>query len=1193
MKYSLCALQHSYKLLLLLILIYSRGLYAQIDTENPPFRFKIQHFGAEDGLPNRNVLAMGQDHQGFVWLGTLNGAYQYDGNQFKPPLKLNKLPKGEYYSREVSRVGLDRNGNLWLGSYTDTGPQCGKKYLLKAGQIQPKTFKEVFHKEDPFKNDCIKYYVRSESNIFNYLVTHVGNIYWHSGQGDFRKIGDVDNSGQNPCAPTLFETRQKTLLVSQRITGSSKGCTLFELDSTGKILQKFTLSDFFAPVWKSYDGTIYLCRVSGDKSYLLSSNFKSNNIFYKLNKKGDVSAFSAQIDTSISKLIANDPFFYYKSFYVYDSRNELFWFGYEKKLIAWHPKLGTVFNSQEIIMPEINSFSGVMIDKTGAIWIRTENGVILITLENRQFNRYLYTDKKLNSDSKKYTTRGMVQIGDKLIVNTHQILIVDIKSGKHQPLFKSKDSLRFFSGQQCPLLYDRNGSLWCAHNALSKIELSSLNLYAYNLASKSGICTTILPFNKEWFWLGHHYGLSRFNVKEKKVYPYTAYNQFDELSRNIINGFFPDQHAGGIWVPASSGLYLLDTLKGVIARYSTREKSPAFLPFDHFTFIHPDRIHKQVYWLATLGGGLIRWNRKSGEYKQYTTKDGLSDNTIYAIYEDKLGRLWLPSNNGLMSFQKDTHQLSIYHVGDGIADDEFNLFSHYQAPDGRLFLGGINGITAFYPDQIPVDTEVKSPLLLTVFQKLDMNTGNMVDYTSEYKENNHIHLTSGDRLFSLTFTLLDFRYLHDFRLWYRIEGWQDKWVMQNSREIRINGLPAGNYTLQVKAQINNGKWVTKHIDIPVYVDAPFYFRLWFILLCVMLCISLGILLSHLRNQQLQKDKELLEYEVSVRTEKIAKDKALIEQQANQLKVNAMLKSRFLANVSHEFRTPLTLIIGPIKYIAQKVTDSSSLQLLAAMERNAEQLLLLVNDLLSLSKTDSQQLTLNEQPVDLALLVKQTVIDTFLPQAQYAGIDLQVTGVDEPCLMLLDGEKLITVIRNLISNSLRFTQKGGRIEIHLSEDDKTAKIEVKDTGAGIHPDDLPHIFDRYFQTNQLDKSLQGGTGIGLAICREYCSLWGGAIAVVSEQGKGSTFFVTYPKRSLAATNEELAKVNNSTLKTQTSHVTLEPVYSSLVEVSAQPELRRTLLLVDDNPDVLLYLKTILSPAFRLIFARNGNEALTLL
>lgn len=1160
----------------------SVGLAQSVPAKSPPFIVSVKHLTLEQGLPNRTVLALGQDAQGFVWIGTLGNAYRFDGRQFAPLPTVATTPQQQVYNPGFNEIRTDRRGNLWLaGTIVDNQRE---QYFIQRGQTRPHALDSAFGGSTRFGTDFICEFATATTNTFQYFRTRSGTIWRYSPEGKLRPI--FRHSGLvDVRQAVMHETDRHTLLVSLRPSPVATSRFVLELDSTGHICQRYTLPPRLdlSPVWQDTDGSLYLFHAfdwAGGANGTLADR---KTALYRLSPGGALTALSLGVSDTPSLV---------NSQLRYDARHGLFWLAGRHRLLAWHPTQGVVFDlsASSLLMATVQLCDQVFVDRTGVVWVGTANGVVLLTLEPNRFQRYLHLPET-ELATNRVSTRGMLQVGNRLLVNAEHTCWVDLQTGRSQPAFNSLQAGQRF----CAVIQTPDRTIWTFGNGGVRVKDNAL---LGQLADDQPLndYVSIWPAHQTKLWLGQQHGLSVFDTRQNQAYPFTRYNQFPELRQNLVAGFFPDKESAGVWLAASSGLYRLDTLRGIQARYSVRDTGKHHLPFDYITFMHPDPDSAGVYWLATHGGGLIRWNHTTGRYTHFTTKQGLSDNTIYAIYEDKYHRLWLPSNYGLMAFHRRTHQVQVFHTNDGIADEEFNLISHYRAPDGRLFLGGLNGITAFYPDQIQPEKPVLIPLQLTQYQKLATETGRMVDHLTEYRQQPQIRLTASDRLFRVSFGLLDYRYLDQARLWYRIRGWQENWVLQEGLDLSINGLPTGDYTLEVRAQTSNGVWASPVFRVPIGVDPPVYLRWWFLGLCVLLFSGGLMALWRWRNRQLTRETVRLEAEVARRTAQIERDKAIIaadkatiEQQAADLRASATLKSRFFANVSHEFRTPLTLILGPVQYLKKQTADPTGQALLGVIERNTQHQLTLVNNLFDLTRLDVQPLQLTEQPADLAQLVQQTVAN-FRPQAQHLNINLVVEGADTPCQMPFDSPKVETLLRNLIDNALRYTPWGGTITLRLEQADDQVRLSVSDTGRGIHPDDLPHIFDRYFQSAQAEQSGRGSLGLGLALCQEYCTLWGGTIGVQSTVGQGTCFTVSYPIRS----TPELPDGEMPTART--APVVPAPL-TPLGVVSEEPlpvaASNTRILLVEDNSDMVLYIQTLLAPHYAVQLAHNGREALDLL
>lgn len=1180
------------------------GARAQTHTYAPPFIVSTRHLTVEQGLPSRYVFTVGQDKQGFVWIGTLDNAYRFDGQHFHALPTAPKNRKSERYVPMVAHALTDPAGNLWLTGYLFG--EFAKLHILPPGKTHPLALEDVSKQANPFVRDPIAAFAyRNNQSSFHYILSTAGKLIRVNKQGRLGAIGQyADGRGADALLGQL-ETPRGTLLLTLTTAQTPAGSTLIEIDSSGHVVRRQTLPRAVKPVWCEPDGTVYLQAATPRKgrSQARLSAHRLDDFLFRLSPGGQLSPLP--IPFGPSPFADNDPALLADAHVRYDPFRKLFWISGMRTCFAWHPVHGVIFDLRhtDFYTNSMQLFRPAFLDWTGAVWFGTEDGVVMLTLEPDRFKRYLF-ERDPKSDAARSSIRGMVQQGNRLWVNAEQSLWLHPQTGQSEPVLPPGDTLRPYLKGLYPATGTRRGDIWAASTHLIHGDsvTRQTRVYPFPTGFAQNYGTALWHDGQQRVWIGHEHGLSVFTAQRKQIEVFKGYNQFSELAQNRINGFFPDKQAGGIWIAASSGLYLLDSLRGLTTRYSTQDGA---LPFNHILFVYPDPQQAGVYWLATQGGGLVRWNRYQRHYDQFTQKEGLSDNTLYAIYEDKYHRLWLPSNYGLMAFHRQTHQVQIFHTRNGITDEEFNRTAFYRLTDGQLFLGGLNGITVFSPDQIQPEKPVLTPLLVTQYHKLNTNTGEMVSYLPAYQQQNQVQLTAYDRLFSLAFSLLDYRHLGQTRLWYRIRGWQDNWVIQNQMELRINGLPPGNYTLDVRAETVNGDPVSPVASIAISVDKPVYLQTWFLLLCLLFTAGSVVAVFWWRNGQFIREKARLETEVARRTAHIKQDKAIIEQQAADLRASATLKTRFFANVSHEFRTPVTLLIGPIQYLSQRITDHTARQLLEAMERNARHLLDLVTDLLDLTRLDSQQLILTEQPGDMAQTIQQLVA-TFRPQAQYNGVNLHLSGMDTTLRMPLDTAKFETVLRNLIANAINYTSAEGTIRITLSGTGQQAVVEVADTGSGIHPDDLPHIFERYFQSNQSDKPLRGGTGIGLALSQDYCALWGGTLTVSSQPGKGSTFTLTYPIRSVSpspapdSTPPRQAELPGKRSPLLVPELVLRPTAdeqpktdTASIPLSGKQTHKTTILLIDDNPDIVLYTQTLLTPYFQVHTAQNGRQALDLL
>ena len=356
---------------------------------------------------------------------------------------------------------------------------------------------------------------------------------------------------------------------------------------------------------------------------------------------------------------------------------------------------------------------------------------------------------------------------------------------------------------------------------------------------------------------------------------FTQYNQFESMKLGEEWHFFEDDL--GIWISAQNGLYLLDKQKGLIARYSEQDTGRYHLPANTFYYMYKDS--QEVYWLATGDAGLIRVEKgyfksgpQSGAYRQFSRNSGLPSNEVYAIYEDRRNRLWISSGNGLIQFNKESFESIVYYEEQGLSHNEFNKLSHFQSETGRLYFGGLNGVTTFIPEDFYQQEQYDARLTLSLVQLFSNKTQSMVDITRQTLKEKKILLRPGDKLLSLSLCLQDYFYSDKLRYFYQIEGLNNEWTEASGNGIQLSGLAYGRYTLRMRGQGPDNRFSSSELSIKLIVKSPIYMRWWFItLLAVLFGISVWQTQAwRIRNMQARQEK--LEGMVAERTKSLENEK---------------------------------------------------------------------------------------------------------------------------------------------------------------------------------------------------------------------------------------------------------------------------------------------------------------------------------
>ena len=725
------------------------------------------------------------------------------------------------------------------------------------------------------------------------------------------------------------------------------------------------------------------------------------------------------------------------------------------------------------------------------------------------------------------------------------------------------------------------------------------------------LANTLLPVNPPLrFLAGQNQGLVYLDLINKQLSPFKKYNGFEALKTSEVN--FIHQNASGIWLATSSGVFLMTEKEGVVRHFNTASGD---LPFDRIRHIHEDSNGYQdcIFWLATQGGGIIRWRPavdwgQKSEFRQFTAAEGLSNNYTYAIYEDDYGKLWIPSDKGLMQMDKASFRVRVFTADDGLPHNEFNHTSHYQAKDGTLYFGGLGGLIAFHPRVFADKGTNSTPLAFTGYYVLEEGADKMADKTQLLQQGSAITIHPGDKFFELHFTLLDYEDTDKHRYAYQIEGYSNNWNYIDENYIRITNLPYGKYTLRIQGQNSSHGWSEQELSLAIRIAKPFYLQWWFIAAVALLAGGAALAAVWWRIRELESGKERLEAEVHKRTrqleEKTARleeqnrqieaDKQVIAIQADELKALDKAKTRFFSNITHEFRTPLTLVIGPLEQvISEQPPPTIFRRRLNGILKNARHLLGLINQMLDLSKIESGQIKTEAARGDLAGYTKE-LVRRFEPLAVEKELQLSFVAHRECWETQFDKDKWDKIVYNLLSNAIKFTPPGNAVQVSLAgvlhNGTEFIRLDVKDTGIGIEKGQIEQVFDRFYQADSSLTRPQGGTGIGLSLVKELVDMQGGQIRVASEPGKGTTFELFLPV--LPAEQARPLAENGPAA---------EPLpVPALLEEKPAPEGKTPpadgqekleLLIIEDNEEVREYIRYCLDTSkYNITEAGDGEEGI---
>ncbi len=671
-------------------------------------------------------------------------------------------------------------------------------------------------------------------------------------------------------------------------------------------------------------------------------------------------------------------------------------------------------------------------------------------------------------------------------------------------------------------------------------------------------------------------GLQLYNIEENRFYSFDL--DTNSVEDESINGIYEDQ-LGTLWCRTHSygcfALRIKDYVIESVKHYTHNPKNRNSLNSDMVSdIIRPQVIDINAVWFAT-DVGLDRLDLTTETFTHFYVEDGLPKNDILKLLEDNKGNIWCACEHDIAMYDIRTGEIRGYSDSDGLP---FNGFGDRpqqacKTSDGQLIFGGSDGAIGFYPENFKKNL-VAPQIYLTDFKIFHESIN--LDISIQFIKK--IELTHDQNVLSFEFTALNFTNTKKNEYAYKLEGLFDDWIyIGNERVASFTGIDPGEYTFRVKGSNNHGVWNEAGASVMIIIKPPWWATTWAYILYVIMILSVIYFTwkLQLRRIRIKNDYEMSKFE------------------ADKMHEVDELKSRFFANISHEFRTPLTLILGLAKKIVDKSKEQTSKEDAGVIRRNAKRLHGLVNQLLDLSKLESGNMTLRTSPINIISLLKGLVL-SFASFAERRRITLKFNSDEKEIIAYLDKDKVEKIVTNLLSNAFKFTPKGGRIEFNLKKSDKTVEIVISDTGIGISPDRIENIFDRFYQVDSSHTREQEGAGLGLALSKELVEQHKGQIRVESSEGKGSTFTVTIPLGKDHLKGEEISEGKIEAEEFAPEDVELSHEYEgqkprSDIEVITETE-KLLLLIVEDNADVRNYIKGNLKEEFRILEAVDGEEGL---
>ncbi|MHA4895746.1 hybrid sensor histidine kinase/response regulator transcription factor [Pedobacter sp. PWIIR3] len=1162
------------KIYLLCIWVYSipTYLFAQNNTN-----YQFSHLDITNGLSDNQVNCVYKDKKGFMWFGTTSGLNRYDGNKFKV-FKRDAKDPNSLAENHVMSVAEGPGDKLWVFTHSNISiydpiverfsndiPAALAHFNIptspitrvkkdRQGEFWFATDKKGLYRYNPKSKRTVFYSAAKKSvavlhsnQVIDIVTSQPGSVWLIYSDGTIEQLDTKANqiiSRYDGLAKSLYNKPRNFIMIMDNKQNlwvcsdegpigvycyKTRSNTLVHYSKdtpTGKLN-----SNVITSIIQTDDDKIW---VGSDHGGINVIDPATNQVSYILSRADDAKSLSGN------------------SLYLYKDNTGIIWAGTFKQGVNYYHRGIMQFplykqlttNPKSLPFEDVNTFEE---DEKRNLWIGTNGGgLIYFNRATNTYTQYKHDPNNPNSLASDIIVRLFIDKQKKLWIAT------------------------YFGGLDC---YDGKTFTHYRHNKNDPNSLTDDRVY------------TIIEDVRGELWVGTFSG--GLNVFDPGI---NGFRHPKNPGKSEYTSYIYEDRQQNKWIGRDRGVDVI-LKNGKVRSYLSDPKNPNSLVGNDVNTITEDR--KGLIWIGTKDG-LSILNTRTNKFLNIEEGVNLPANNVSNIVEDFSGRMWVSTTNGLSSILltevngKYKVDINNYNELDGLQGRAFNLYSAKRLRSGELVFGGLNGFNLFDPQTLNI-FKPKPNLQFTdlkLFNKSvvagDSTNGKGI-LTKAFSETKEITLQHDQNVFDIEFAACDYFNPDKTKLEYKLEGFDNAWitVAGNERKATYTNLDGGDYTFKVRIkdpnQIQKGEISMNITVLPPFFKSPLAYVSYAILF---IC---GLL--YIRHRGIRKLKHEFEStQASLEVErKIAEERA----EARRMHQLDLMKIKFFTNVSHEFRTPLSLILLPIDNLIKSINNPDQYKQLVTIKTNGKRLLNLVNQLLDFRKMEYNELKINRKQGDIIKFIKE-VSASFMDIAQQKQIEFLMESDADGYVTKFDHDKIERILFNLLSNAFKFTPSGGQITVIVNllhaanlEDKNHLEIKVIDTGIGIAAENQSKVFDRFFQDDMPESLLNQGSGIGLSITKEFVKMHGGSIDLESEPNYGSCFTVTLPVEPPCDVIEpSIAAVE-------------EPKVATQIPAKATPKLpgtskKATILLIEDNDDLRFYLKDNLKNSFHIIEAVNGKD-----
>jgi signal transduction histidine kinase/ligand-binding sensor domain-containing protein/DNA-binding response OmpR family regulator len=1123
------------------------------------YNYNFKHLSIEDGLLNNTINSIESDREGFIWIATQNGLHKFDGYDLKIFTK-NANDSTSIQNNNVVKVIQGEDDILWVG--TNSGLDLFNK--------KSQNFKHIPIIEENLVNG-----VKVSSKVYSYYVNFLykspdNNIYVGTRGSTLYKL-DKKNRTIKPFLPhlNLNENLVKTADSEGNIYVAS-AIGVYQINTESEIVKKIPL-EINDTLFSNYD--VFYIFYDSQNCLWISCNLG----LFKINDKNQLINYNFKITPFVKHIFEEDS-----NNLLLSTDNGLFRYNHSTD------EFYVIRSTRGDGALGSNKIRCVHVDDKENLWVGTENnGISYVSLKNagvfKTFSMFENASNKTNSITEIYKDNDRIWLASdgsgtslynsNFSLLNHYNLNDDNKTNFHTnsvlSIFKDKSNVLWFGGYYGGLLsMDENNNfkhynyepLVPAHlkNLSKEIKMISQFEDGQLLIATNG--AGVINFDKK-------------NPSKSSLYINEAGNQ-NSLSSNFITSILPDEN-GVIWVGTYFGLNKWDTRTNIFTRYFEIKDDTTALPSNVILCLYKDK--NERLWIGT-DNGLCLFNEESNKFHHYGKSEGIHNSNVTNILDDNEGNIWVSTLLGISRLNLTTNKFKNYTYNDGLSGNEFIENSCFKDEQGTLYFGSTNGITYFSPDDVKninkdLSVYISDVLISNKSIRETLNWANR----NERNDNNNVILKHNQSFLTFKFLAINYNNPRGVNYAYKLDGFDDEWhFVGNKRIATYSNLQPGQYTFSVMASYADGKWFGSKNDYTFKIKPPIWqtkFAYVFYLLFITFLYFVSLRIVKIRNQ--------LKQQIEVQRIKAEHEKKLHNH-----------KQRFFMNVSHDLRTPLSLIIPPIESLLSSRTVKSAVKKrLFMVYRNASHLLSLINELMDFTIIDNEKIEISAQYGDLVKFTKEIFI-LFEYEASIRQIKYQFNANNKPVNCWFDTKKMERVILNLIANAFKFTPDNGEIVVEVSEvqtanEKAYAQISVSDNGCGISEENQTKIFERFYQIQNNNTNHKTGTGIGLSLVKRFIELHHGKVEVNSKKWEKTSFICQIPlgnnhfsKSELV--NEPVSIKSNKYFKIRKDQKNLE-----------NEQKDHTILIVEDNPDLRDYLCELCQNDYKTLSTDDGEKALELI